>query len=73
MTKSEQATARMLGDNLFKIRIAQKHSLTDMVKRTGMNKSVIWNAENGQNLTIRVLYKLCRALSVQPHEVLPPL
>jgi len=44
--------------------------LPTLAKRAGLAKSAVWNAEQGQNLTLRVLFKICAQLDVSPSFIL---
>lgn len=69
MNKSR--TAKKLGDNMKKIRLAKQMSQGDICRKLGVDRSYISNVESGnKNPTLSTITKLAKVLGVSVSELL---
>ena len=61
----KQASARKLGANIKKIRLAKKMSQGDLCRKLGVDRAYMSNVENGKkNPTLATIEKIAGALGV---------
>jgi DNA-binding Xre family transcriptional regulator len=46
-------------------------SLTEIARRTGINRGQLWKVEKGRNITIGTLFDVCYAIDQQPCDMIP--
>lgn len=64
-------SAKKLGQNMKKIRLAKQMSQGDICRKLGLGRSYISNVENGKNNpTLSTITKLAEALGVKIEELL---
>ena len=60
-----------IGANIKRARVNMEVSLSEIARRTGINKGQLWKVENGCNLTMSTLFEVCHAIDQQPWEMIP--
>ena len=64
-------SAKKLGENMKKIRLAKQMSQGDICRKLGVDRSYISNVESGnKNPTLSTITKLAKALNVSVNELL---
>jgi transcriptional regulator with XRE-family HTH domain len=71
MTTHEKETLREVGSTIREARRHSGMSLRDLAEVTGLSKGNLSKIENGGNVTIATLYRICRMLDLHPRYVLP--
>ena len=64
---------KQLAANLKAAREKSGTTQSELARTTGISRNTIFVAERTGNLKLATLYKICRAIDVTPHSILPPL
>lgn len=60
-----------IGANIKRARVNMDVSLTEIARRTGINRGQLWKVEKGRNITIGTLFDVCYAIDQQPCDMIP--
>ena len=69
--RDHKMTLRWIGESLKAARLKTGASMGTMSKLSGVSKGRYSNIENGANLTVLTLYKMCWSIGIHPRDVLP--
>lgn len=71
MTTHEKETLREVGSSIREARRHSLMSLGNLAEATGLSKGNLSKIENGGNVTLVTIYRICRVLDLHPRYVLP--